>query len=88
MPILYTLLLGCTLLFAGCAKTIVVLLPDDNGTVGAIIVQNSKTQRIVAEKDNKVDITTQSISEPIHMPAAEIEAMFGNTLRALPMSKP
>lgn len=77
-------ILTCFLLLTGCAKTTVVLLPDESGTVGQVVVQAGNEQRILSQADERVEAASGTISSPSHMTPAAITRTFGSTLQALP----
>lgn len=77
-------MLTCFLLLAGCAKTTVVLLPDENGAVGQVVVQAGNEQRVLTQADERVEAVSGTISNPSRMAPAAVTRTFGSTLKALP----
>ncbi len=66
----YAMILSVILLFSGCAKTTVVLLPDDDGTVGRINVANlSGESREVGEAGYSVVVSSDTGAPSVPAPA-------------------
>ena len=73
-------------LLAACApKTTVVLLPDDQGTVGKVTVRNAKGAHTLSAANETVQVD-DAISTPRTMPQAELEKTFGRTLSVMPQA--
>lgn len=81
---MYFLTLCCFLLLTGCAKTTVVLLPDDGGSVGQVVVQSAGKERILSKADQRVEATSESISQITSMSPESVKKTFGAALKALP----
>ena len=77
--------LGVWLLLSGCAKTTVVLLPDETGTVGEVVVRAAGEEKKLDAAEQRVDAGTGGLSAVILMPSGNMERTFGTTLRALPV---
>ncbi len=77
--------LGVCLLLAGCAKTTVVLLPDETGAVGEVVVRAAGEEKKLDVAEQRVDAGTGGLSPVTRMPPGDMEQTFGTTLRALPV---
>jgi len=80
---------GVILAAVACSKTTVVLLPDPDGTVGAVNVANEKGSVDLNTPNQVVRITSGQAppKSPDVMPEKDIEAMFSRVM-AVPMSPP
>lgn len=85
--------LFAALLSAGCASTVkptsgrsaFILLPDERGKTGAITVSGEGTERTLSEPRQAVTVAPGAPpGEPFIMPEAEVQALFGPALSALP----
>lgn len=88
--------LGALLLWGGCATTpgpasvppgddVIVLLPDDQGKTGAIIVSGKGGRRVLSEARQAVRVSPGAPpGEPFVMTQAEVTARAGPALRVLP----
>ncbi|MEG2173482.1 MAG: OmpA family protein [Desulfovibrionaceae bacterium] len=81
---LYTLLMACCLLLGACAKTTVVLLPDESGKVGEIVVQAAGDKATLSLEDQHVDANPSGLSKVTILSRATVEKTFSVTLKALP----
>lgn len=79
-----TLLALCCLVLTACAKTTVVLLPDENGATGAVLVQAAGQQKVLAEADQRVEATPGGLSAVSRMSADAVAKTFSPVLKALP----
>lgn len=77
-------ILCCFLLLTGCAKTTVVLLPDDEGTVGQVVVQSAGKERVLSKAEQRVEATSESLSQITTMSPESVRKTFGAALKALP----
>ncbi|MEW6258841.1 MAG: OmpA family protein [Thermodesulfobacteriota bacterium] len=75
--------LGMMAMMACGPKAQFLLLPNSDGTVGKIVVQNSGGTRVVdqAYHETHVDDPTLAPSEPRRMSPSEIQETFGDVLR-------
>jgi len=85
-----TLLIGLSLLLvmAGCgARSMVVLIPDPDGSVGQVVVANEGGQQILTKANESVRVTDQKTapSEVTTLSAEEVRATFSDALAAQPM---
>ena len=75
---------------AGCApgKNLIVLLPDEDGRTGQIIVSNQKGNQLLSEPRQATVIKNKmtSPSPPVVMDEPELKSRFGAALDALPES--
>lgn len=88
--------LGALLLAGGCAATpkrasaprgddVIVLLPDEHGKTGAIIVSGEGGQRLLSEPRQAVRVSAGAPpGKPFVMTGEEVSARAGPALRALP----
>jgi outer membrane protein OmpA-like peptidoglycan-associated protein len=79
--------LALVTLLTGCASkgSLVVLLPDEEGTVGRAVVSNGAGTVDLHEARGATHISaTQAPGRVTVMKAADVERMFGETLRGLP----
>lgn len=74
----------CTLLLTACAKTTVVLLPDENGVTGAVVVQAAGKQAMLQEADQRVEATPGGLSAVSRMSPEAVNKNFKPVLTALP----
>ena len=81
------------LLAASCAtapkptasRGVFVLLPDDQGRTGAILVSGSGGERLLSEPRQAVEVTPGAPpGEPFVLPARQVRTLFGPALEALP----
>ena len=83
--LLYTILLA---LFAGCAtdRNLFVLLPDDDGQVGEIVVSNSAGSQTLATAEQGISVASavDKPQAPKQVNKNKIESIFGNALAAQP----
>jgi outer membrane protein OmpA-like peptidoglycan-associated protein len=74
-------------LISACASSrdVVILLPDDQGKTGAIVVSGSGDERLLSEPRQAVSVGAGSApSEPFVMSEKEVNTLVGPTLDALP----
>ena len=63
----------------------IILLPDDQGKTGAIIVSGAGGDQILSEPRQAVTVTTgDTPREPFIMPRKEVDSLVGPALAALP----
>lgn len=74
----------CCLLLTACAKTTVVLLPDENGASGAVLVQAAGDQKVLAEPDQRVEASPGGLSAVSRMSSEAVKKTFSPVLKALP----
>jgi outer membrane protein OmpA-like peptidoglycan-associated protein len=84
--VLMAIVVSC---FACAPKAQFLLLPNSDGTVGKIVVQNAGGTQVVdhANHATHVDDPAQAPSEPKLMSASEIQETFGDVLR-IPVRPP
>ncbi len=83
----FILLLVVALWFVGCAtgKTVVVLLPDDDGQVGEIEISNKDGTSSINQAGYAVSVTSGNAPQPaVKMPENEIKSIFAKALVAEP----
>lgn len=80
---LFPLILCCVLLTA-CAKTTVVLLPDENGVTGAVVVQAAGKQALLQKADQRVEATPGGLSAVNLTSPEAVNKNFNTVLKALP----
>ena len=75
-------------ILAGCAteRNLFILLPDDDGSVGEIVVSNSAGSRVIskAEQGVSVESVTDKPAEPKQIDKSKIDTIFGNALAVQP----
>lgn len=75
----------CFVLFlTGCAKSTVVLLPDEDGTSGSVVVHAGSAQQVLNQPEQRVEATSSGLSGVSTMSAADVDRIFGAAIRALP----
>ena len=87
MPRFLAVCIAVLFLISACASSrdVVILLPDDQGKTGAIVVSGSGGERILSEPRQAVSVAAGSApGEPFVMPEKEVNALVGPTLDALP----
>jgi outer membrane protein OmpA-like peptidoglycan-associated protein len=87
MPRLLAVCIAVLFLISACASSrdVVILLPDDQGKTGAIVVSGSGGERILSEPRQAVSVAAGSApGEPFVMPEKEVNTLVGTTLDALP----
>ncbi len=85
-----TLLMSVSLLLVlvGCgARSMVVLIPDPDGSVGQVVVANEGGQQILTKANESVRVTDQKTapSEVTTLSAEEVRATFSDALAAQPL---
>ena len=84
----WTMLAMVLLGFSACAKhrTVLVLIPDPDGAVGAVEVRNDAGSQVVASAGQMVLVkgSDNAPSEPRVIDQDEIDALFGTALKAQP----
>ncbi len=83
------LICSCAIFFlVSCAskKNLVVLLPDQNGQVGQVVVENKGGTQILTEPRQATEIKAADVSPtpPVSMKEEEVLKEFGGALSALP----
>lgn len=81
---IWGIFLGVCLLLAGCAKTTVVLLPDEEGKVGEVVVRAAGKEKVLSGAEQRVDAGSSGLSSVSRMSPETVRRTFGTTLRALP----
>jgi outer membrane protein OmpA-like peptidoglycan-associated protein len=78
-----TLVLG---LLAGCAGTTVILMPDEDGKVGVVIVTTKDGARVIDQAYHKVTAGTgpAGLSQVTPLKESEVGKDYANLLRAQP----
>jgi outer membrane protein OmpA-like peptidoglycan-associated protein len=75
-------------LLISCAskKTLIVLLPDDDGQVGEIVVENKGGTQVLTEPRQATEVKAADTSPtaPVTMREEEVLRIFGEALAALP----
>ena len=78
------------LLAAACAQPgppadMVVVLPDADGTVGAVTIANQKGTRVLDRPNVAADLTGTPQSDLVALKPEEIQSIFGSALAAEPL---
>jgi outer membrane protein OmpA-like peptidoglycan-associated protein len=75
-------------LLISCAskKSLIVLLPDDKGQVGEIVVENKGGTQVLTEPHHATEVKAVDVSPtaPVSMKEEEVLRVFGEALSALP----
>jgi len=75
-------------LLISCAskKTLIVLLPDDHGQVGEIVVETKEGTQVLSEPRHATEVKAADVSPtaPVIMKEEEVLRVFGGALSALP----
>jgi len=75
-------------LLISCAskKTLIVLLPDDNGQVGEIVVETKEGTQVLSEPRHATEVKAADVSPtaPVIMKEEVVLRVFGGALSALP----
>ncbi len=82
-------ILWCSIfLLISCAskKTLIVLLPEDDGQVGEIVVQNKGGTQVLTEPRQATEVKAADVppSAPVTLKEEEVLRTFGEALDALP----
>ena len=77
------LLLCLVALLSACSKTVVVLVPDDDGKTGEVSVSNAQEKTLLQSADQSVGFTSKP-DAPRQMSAKVQERLFGKALAAAP----
>ena len=86
---LLTLVLGLMLCsIVSCSKTTVILLPDENETVGAVVVETAKASKVVDQPYHSLSVTgsTERSMSARTLDEEEVLERYGASLNALPQS--
>ena len=67
-------------------KTLIVLLPDDHGQVGEIVVETKGGTQVLSEPRHATEVKAADVSPtaPVIMKEEEVLRVFGGALSALP----
>ena len=87
MRYLSTLVLGLMLCgTVSCSKTTVILLPDENETVGAVVVETAEASKVVDQPYHSLSVTgsTERSMSMSTLQREEVQEKYGRTLEALP----
>ncbi len=79
--------LAALLLLLSCAasRDVVILLPDEQGKTGSIIVSGAGGEQILTRPRQGVSVASGSApAEPVVMPPEEVRSLVGPALEALP----
>lgn len=85
----YTVLLCAALLAAACAeprlgKSLVVVLPDENGKVGAVEFDDGKNKVLLNQALAAAKVTTSGKVEPVAVSQKDVDDIFKPALASLP----
>jgi len=70
---------------SGRSRDLVVLLPDEHGKTGAILVSGAGGERLLTKPREAVEVAGDAPpGEPYRMPEREVSALLGPALKALP----
>lgn len=83
MRTLPSILLLCLVLGACAPRTTVVLMPDDDGSVGRVVVKAGGVEQPLAAASESTQVTDKPAA-PRVMPQQEINRLFGSTLASMP----
>lgn len=85
MRTLISMLLLCLLITLGaCApKTTVVLVPDDDGSVGRVVVKGGGAEQPLAAVNESTQVTDKPAAPKV-LPQQEIDRLFGASVAAMP----
>ena len=83
MRTLFSILLLCLVLGACAPKTTVVLVPDDDGGVGRVVVKAGGAEQPLAAANESTQVTDKP-APPKVMSQQEIDRIFGSTVAAMP----
>jgi outer membrane protein OmpA-like peptidoglycan-associated protein len=72
------------LVFAGCSKTTVILLPDSNNIVGKVAVSTDKGTQVLDKPNQYTEVSGSSASAPKVMQQAKIKETFKDAINVLP----
>ncbi len=83
----FSIVLVCLGLLTGCGgkKSLVVLMPDPDGTAGRVIVDNPKGRQVLVEPYAAVEVKEKQAPGTVQrMSEAEVKAVFNAALSATP----
>ena len=86
---LFTIVLGLMLCSViSCSKTTVILLPDENETVGAVVVETAKASKVVDQPYHSLSVTgsTERSMSASALDKEEVLQRYGASLKALPQA--
>ena len=86
---LFTIVLGLMLCsIISCSKTTVILLPDENETVGAVVVETAKASKVVDQPYHSLSVTgsTERSMSASALDKEEVLQRYGASLKALPQA--
>ena len=86
---LFTIVLGLMLCSViSCSKTTVILLPDENETVGAVVVETAKASKVVDQPYHSLSVTGSSerSMSASALDKEEVLQTYGASLKALPQA--
>jgi outer membrane protein OmpA-like peptidoglycan-associated protein len=87
MPRTLAVCVALLFLFSACASSrdTIVLLPDEQGKTGAIIVSGGGEEQILSEPRQAVNVSPRTApGKPYRMPEKEVRTMVGPAVEALP----
>ena len=87
MPRGLTACLAILLVLSACAasRDVVVLLPDDKGETGSIVVSGAGGKQVLSKPRETVSVASGAApGEPVVMPSEEVRSLVGPALDALP----
>lgn len=76
--------LGAVLVLAGCARELVVLLPDESGSTGAVAVASGAGSLVLKQPLAEARIYPKGIIEPATATEEAVQQTFGAALAAQP----
>lgn len=83
MRTLFSILLLCLVLGACAPKTTVVLVPDDDGGVGRVVVKAGGAEQPLTAANESTQVTDKPAAPKV-MPQQEVDRIFGGTVAAMP----
>lgn len=87
MPRFLAVCFALLFLSSACASSrdVIILLPDEQGKTGAIIVSGEGGEQILSEPRQAVSVKSGTApGKPYHMPEKEVRTLVGPALEALP----
>ncbi len=83
MRTLFSILLLCLMLGACAPKTTVVLVPDDDGSVGRVVVKAGGAEQPLAAANESTQVTDKPAAPKV-MSHQEVDRLFGRTVAVMP----
>ncbi len=87
MPLALAACLAILLVLSACtaSRDVIVLLPDDKGETGSIVVSGTEGEQVLSKPRETVSVVSGAApGEPVVMPPEEVRSLVGPALDALP----